>query len=120
MRTWGRIPDGNGGLEWVQVTTDAKGFNDEVYITTLCQVFLLNLGESPFYANYGLPAEQAVMQQIYPDFYVALTQQYFARYFASLTISRRPREPNTPELIYDVSVTTQQGVQLNKTVPIPI
>ena len=119
MRTWGRVPDANGDLQWVEVSTDPQGYNDEVYITTLCQVFLLNLGESPFYANYGLPAEQSVMQQIYPDFNVILTQQYFKQYFASLTVSRRVTPINSGLLIYDVSVTTQQGVRLNKSVPIP-
>ena len=83
MRTWGRI---NG--VWTEVSTDANGNNDLVWLTTLIQVLKLNLNESPFFGNYGLPAHQSVVQQVAPDFYVAQTQQQFAQYFASLIIAR--------------------------------
>ena len=70
---WALNPDGTkqkpqpaGYPYWVEVTTTPDGYNDLVWATTLCQCFLLNLGESPFYANYGLPAEQAIIQQIAP------------------------------------------------------
>lgn len=116
MRTYGRIPNAQGQLVWVEVTTDANGNNDFVYLTTLCQVLLLNLGESPFYATYGIPQAQSVLQQLLPDYYVALTQQLFAPYFASLVISRVNTNPPT----YQVGVTTHQGVKLNASVPIPI
>lgn len=113
MRSWGRVD--NVGA-WQKVETDARGHNDIVYVTTLAQVLLLSLGESPFHANYGIPAAQSVQQQIHPDFYVAFTQQRFAKYFASLTISKRPGI--TP--IYDIRVITNSGVRLNVSVPIPI
>jgi hypothetical protein len=115
MRTYGRVPT-QTGLKWQEVTTDANGNNDLVYVTTLCQVLLLNLGESPFYATYGIPAQQSVLQQVFPDYYVALTQQLFAPYFASLLISRTNTRPPT----YQVNVTTHQGVKLNASVPIPV
>lgn len=118
MRTWGRSPT-NSGPNWVEVTTDAAGFNDAVYLTTLCQVLLLNLGESPFYGNYGIPAQQSVLTQIYPDYYVAMTQRQFAQYFASLSISKGAIRPNSVELIYNVAVTTQQGYSLARNVPVP-
>jgi hypothetical protein len=114
MRTWGRILQ-NGELVWQAVTTDQYGNNDLVYVTTLCQCLLLNLGESPFFANYGIPAQQSVMQQIYPDYYVTLTQQAFAPYFTSLVISRTSTSPPT----YAVNVLTHSGVQLSATVAIP-
>ncbi len=111
MRTWGRTPDGT----WHEVTTDAKGYNDLVWFVTLCQTLLLNLGESPFFANYGIPAQQSVMQQIYPDFYVAMTQQQFAPYFANLSVAREPgRNP-----VYNVRALAQTGAALFDTVPIP-
>lgn len=115
MRTYGRIPDGAGGQKWVEVTTDANGYNDMVWVTTLCQVLLLNLNESPFYASYGIPAQQSVIQQVLPDYYVALTQQAFAPYFASLLIFRTSSSPPT----YQVEVVTNQGVVLNSTVSVP-
>lgn len=120
MRTWGRVGGVKGvGGTWVEVDTDPNGSNALVYLTTLCQVLLLNLNEDPFFANYGIPAQQSVMQQIYPDFYMIATQQQFAQYFASLIITRQPRVPNSQDLVYNVAVTTPQGVVLNKTVQIP-
>lgn len=98
------------------VATDANGNNDMVWVTTLIQTLKLNLGESPFYAAYGIPAQQSVMQQVFPDYYVALTQQAFAPYFASLVISK---QDNTVTPTYQVNVQTHQGVVLNTSVPIP-
>ena len=116
MRTYGRVLNpATGNLSWQVVTTDAAGYNDYVYLTTLCQVLQLNLNESPFYANYGIPAQQSVIQQLFPDYYVSVTQQQFARYFASLTISKvKSRTPT-----YQVSVVTNQGVAAAEYVPLP-
>ena len=89
VRTYGRINQTNGfGGTWVEITTDANGFNDQVNLTTLAQVLKLNLGESPFYANYGIPAQQSVMTQVFPDYYVMQTQTQFSGFFASLVIAR--------------------------------
>jgi len=116
LRTYGRTFDEFGNpLGWQQVTTDANGYDDAVWLTTLCQVLLLNLNESPFYADYGIPAHPSVVQQVFPDFYLALTQARFARYFASLIISKVP----SASPVYRVNVVTHQGVQMNTSVPIP-
>lgn len=117
MRTYGRTPS-NAGPNWIEVDSQSNGDNSLVYLTTLCQVLLLNLGESPFYGNYGIPAVQSLMTQIYPDYYVAITQRQFAQYFASLTISRGVLAPNG-DLVYNVAVTTKQGAQLGASVVIP-
>ena len=116
MRTYGRIYDANGKPTWVVVQTDANGNNDMVWLTTLIQVLKLNLNESPFYAQYGIPAQQSVMQQVSPDYYVALTQQAFAPYFASLIITK---QNSTVTPTYQVTVKTHQGVTINASVPIP-
>lgn len=108
MRTYGRL---NG--RWVEVSTDANGFNDAVYLTTLIQCLKLNLGESPFYANYGIPAHPSVVQQVFPDFYVAQTQQQFAPYFASLLIAKQ----NAPTPTYQINVTTHQGGRVATSIP---
>ena len=113
MRTWGRVQ--NEGT-WVEVTTDANGFDDAVWLTTLAQVLLLNLGESPFFAGYGIPAQQSVVTQIFPDYYVLQTQNLFAQYFASLIINREPG----PEPVYSVQVVTQQGYAYPFDQPVPI
>lgn len=104
-----------GKKTWVTVQTASDGSNDFVWLTTLCQVLLLNLGESPFYANYGLPAKPSVVQQVQPDYYMAVTQAQFAKRFASLIISKDQTAANPT---YNVSVTTNQGVKLAASVPI--
>lgn len=88
MRTYGRTTNPDGSKTWVEVTTDANDFNDNVYLTTLSQVLKLNLGESPFYANYGIPQYQTIVTQVFPDIYVSQTQNQFSPYFASLAINR--------------------------------
>jgi len=114
MRTYGRTPpDENGNRQWIVVQTDANGQNGYVWLTTLTQVLQLNLGESPFYASYGIPAVQSVLSQLYPDLYVQITQQQFAKYFASLSIIRM--QTTTPDAngqinpIYQVNVTFFDG-----------
>jgi hypothetical protein len=102
VRTWGRI--GNTG-QWHEITTDVNGYNDAVWITTLAQVLLLNRGESPFFGNYGIPAEQSVITQLFPDWYVAETQGQFAGYFAALSVRKIPE----PYPRYEFDVTTNQG-----------
>lgn len=115
MRTHGRITNADGSKTWVVVTTDSSGFNDMVYLTTLAQVLKLNQGESPFWANYGIPAKNSVMQQIFPDYYVSRTQQQFAPNFASLVVAKQ----NISTPTYNISVITHQGVKLNLAVPVP-
>lgn len=116
MRTYGRTRDADGAPTWVEVSTDAAGRNDLVYATALCQVLLLNLNESPFYANHGIPAKTSLIQQVAPDFYAMRTQQQFAQYFANLVIARDQR---AAEPTYNVNITTHDGVRLNAAVPIP-
>lgn len=115
MRTYGRQYKSDGSYQWVEVTTDANGFDDYVWLTTLIQCLQLIRGESPFYANYGIPAQQSVVSQVFPDFYVALTQQQFSGYFAALTVAKL----NSPTPTYAISVTTQQGVPAFEYVPVP-
>ena len=139
MRTWGRVPlnvvptynsgignfsiglSGIGGTspfmagyEWVEVTTDINGHNDAVWLTTLAQVLQMGLNESPFFGSYGIPAQQSVYTQIPPDYYVALTQQNFAQYFLSLTITKIP----SPTPTYNINVLTNPGAILMDPIPV--
>lgn len=109
MRTYGRA---NG--KWVEVATDAGGFDDAVWVTTLVQCLLLNLGESPFYANYGIPSQQSVEQQVFPDYYVARTQQQFAPRFASLIVAK---EQTQVKPVYRINIITHQGARIAATIP---
>lgn len=131
MRTYGRIgvTDARGipiidpttgaqQLQWVEVDTAANGTNDLLMVTAMCQTMLLNYGESPIFANWGIPAQQSVLQQIYPDLYMAIIQQQYAQQFASLTIKRAfAADGFTP--VYDVVVITHQGVLLTASITIP-
>lgn len=113
MRTYGRTPpDVNGNRRWIEIQTQPNGANDYVYVTTLCQCLQLILGESPFYANHGIPSEQAIIQQIFPDFYVFQTQRQFAPYFASLIITRMPE----PTPTYRVNIVTNFGTTIQEQV----
>jgi hypothetical protein len=113
-RVWGR---NNNSGQWIQIATDAAGNNDAVNLTWLAQVLLLNLNESPFWGDWGIPAQQSIETQIPPDYYVVLTQQRFAQYFPSLIISKRAGL-TTPT--YDISAVLNQGVSLSATVAVPI
>lgn len=113
MRTWGRDYNEDGTYQWVEVTTDANGFNENVYLTTLVQALKLNLGESPFYANYGIPQYQTIVTQVMPDYYVMQTQTQFAPYFASLSINRV--QGSFPPA-YQVNAVCHSGAVINQTI----
>jgi len=117
MRTYGRTRDVlTGKKTWWVVTTDINGFNDSVWLTTLAQVCKLNLGESPFFASFGIPAHPSIVTQIYPDFYMIRTQQQFAPYFASLIMIPAPipqgdpaSDNGRPVPAYNITVLTNYG-----------
>lgn len=110
QRTYGRLTDEFGNKTWQVVTTDANGFNDNISLTTLAQCLKLNLGESPFHANYGIPQYQTIVTQVLPTFYVAQTQTQFAPDFASLAITQ---VPNSFPPVYNVNATCHSGATLN-------
>lgn len=114
MRTYGRLRNPDGSYRWVKVETDTAGYNDAVWVTTLIQCLKLSLNESPFYADYGIPAQQSVLQQIFPDFYVTQTQQQFAPHFTSLIVAKQ----DSPTPTYAISVTTTQGAKLDIQIPV--
>ena len=114
MRTYGRIKKTDGSLKWIEIDSDANDNFEYGYATTLIQVLKLARGESPFFANYGIPAQRSVMQQVFPDFYVTLTQQQFTPFFASLQVSKLP----SPMPTYDVNIVTTQGTKFQAQVAI--
>jgi len=117
MRIWGREPDGKGGYTWVEITTDSNGMNANVYLTALTQVLKLNLLESPFYANYGIPQYQTMITQVFPTYYVMLTQQQYAPFFASLVISPIKNYTGASghySPAYNIQAVTKSGAVLNK------
>lgn len=114
IRTYGRVTDqASGARYWVQVSPDADGWSDTVYLTSLIQCFKLNWGESPFFGDWGIPAHQSVLQQIAPDYYVTLIQQRYAPFFASLQIAK---VINAVEPTYTVNVLFHNGARISTTV----
>lgn len=115
MRIYGRPVIGKtvGGRQifgpWGMVETDASGFNDALNITWLAQALKLNIDESPFNGSWGIPSRTSVQQQVAPDIYLAIMQQRFAPYFASLTLAKK-RSVNPT---YDMSIITQNGSKIS-------
>jgi hypothetical protein len=122
LRVYGRTRDTlTGAKTWHTVVTDQRGFDDMVFLTNLVQVLKLNLGESPFFADWGIPAHESVVTQIYPDYYVALTQQRFASHFMSLLLEKRPDtrdETGRPSPTYHFEAVTNYGATLVDDVPV--
>lgn len=116
MRTFGRTYNELNVPTWVEVQTNSSGFNDMVYVTALIQVLKLNLGESPFYANYGIPAKNSIVQQVAPDFYAAAVQKQFNQFFANLIIVANPTPGNPTTPTYSVNITTHQGFKITASI----
>ena len=112
-------PTTPGNYRWVVLETAPNGSNDYCYVTALIQCLRLNLGESPFYARYGVPAAVAVHLQLQPDFYINYIQKFYARFFASLIIAKRPQRPTNASFapgarafttpVYDISIVRKDG-----------
>lgn len=122
IRTFGRVTDSATGARWwVVVNPDAQGYQDQVYLTALVQCCKLNWGESPFFANWGIPAHPSVLRQVPPDYYMALLQQRFAPYFLALVISRVPSNAQTYQdaltPTYQIDVQLHSGAQISMTIP---
>jgi len=107
------VTNPDGSKTWVVIQTDANGYNENVYLTTLAQVLKLNLGESPFYASYGIPQYQTIQTQVMPDYYAMMTQTQFSPFFAGLTISR---VQTSAAPLYNVNAVTFSGSILNETI----
>lgn len=115
MRAWVK-PYGNLATllgatpgKWVCVQTAPNGDNSYVMLIALIQVLSLNLNESPFFGNSGVPAQQSVQQQAPPDYYVTVIQQQYAQFFQSLQVSRTAANPPT----YSVNVSFLNGATLS-------
>lgn len=88
MRVWTRQHQSDGTRRWVAASSN------QATIAWLQNALLLQLGESPFWADWGLPVTRTLVSQIWPDYYVNMTQQRFADYFASLLITHETDPPD--------------------------
>lgn len=97
---------GNYGLTVGETVIVDVGY---IWLATLAQTLRLNTKESPFYANYGIAAEQSVQTQIAPTVDITRTQQQYAPYFASLTIFK---QPNTLNPTYNILAIFLNGTTI--------
>ena len=110
MRTWGRLGQVNGvGGTWTEVTASADGDLSNVFLTALAHSIKLSINESPFFASVGIPAQQSIISQVFPDWYVAQMQTLYAPHFASLVMTRVPQ--SFPP-VYKVNAVCFNGAQL--------
>jgi hypothetical protein len=113
-RVWGRKYQSDGSYTWEKVESTTYSEFDYGYVTQLIQVLKLNTGESPFYANYGIPAQKSVITQIFPDYFVTQTQQQFAPYFATLIIDKK----ESPIPTYNINITFYNGTKFQTEIPV--
>lgn len=109
MRAYSRVTDQWGNKSWIVVQTDANGDNSYVHVVALEQCIKLNLNESPFWANFGIPAKSAVQQQLAPDYYMAKIAGYFSQFFPSLVLAKAPYNAADPTPVYNVAVMRNNG-----------
>jgi hypothetical protein len=110
MQTFGR--DSNG--QWFEVTTDAAGFNDDVYLTTLAQVLQSDINESWLFPELGIPARQSVIGRTHPDYFVDRVRAYFSRFFANISITLTTDTDGNP--LYYVGVLKNDGSDYKATI----
>lgn len=110
-RVWGRETASDGTRSWVAFETDSSGSDDCPNFIWLQQALLLNLNESPFYADWGIPVQQTLATSVYPDYYTAKTQQRFSQYFPSCSIAR----VSSSDVAYSVNITTKTGIKVSQT-----
>ena len=109
-RVWGRRTADDGTRSWEAFETDAEGYNDAPYFIWLQNVLLLNLNESPFYSDWGIPVQQTLATSVFPDYYTSQTQQRFSQYFPSCVIAR----VSSSAVSYSVNITTSRGIQVSQ------
>ncbi|UMM63143.1 hypothetical protein [Aristophania vespae] len=102
MRVWTRQFQSDGTRKWVAVT------GNQAIIAWLQNNLLLQLGESPFYADKGLPVTQSLISRIWPDYYLNQLQEFFRDYVSTIQITRDTSVVNDG-LSYKILVIFKDG-----------
>lgn len=102
MRVWTRVRQSDGTRRWQAVD------GDQANIAWLQNALLLQLGEAPFNAEWGLPIRDTLVTQVWPDYYVNLTKQRFRDTFPMLQITRE-RNGKQADLGYSVRALLNDG-----------
>ena len=108
MRVYGRTIDNtrpNANFYKWQVVQDD---DDNIRLTHLIQVLQMDIQESPFYSNWGMPVANALITGVLSDVAINNTINQFAQYFAALQITRGiSNDPK--EIYYQVDVVLKNG-----------
>ena len=118
MRSYG--VDANG--QWHEMSAATGYTEDDIYLTELVHAFKLVLGESPFFADVGIPQQETIISQIHPDFYVDRIRQFFTPFFSHLVVTKLPLDINNPDPAlrtqprYNVNAMTKQGRRINRNI----
>lgn len=102
MRVWTRVMGSDGKRTWQPVD------NDQGNIAWLQNALLLQLGESPFWTDWGLPVSKTLVSQIWPDYYLNMTQQRFRDVFPTLQVTRQ-RVDGQSDPVYSIRAILSDG-----------
>ncbi|KMQ89824.1 hypothetical protein RF55_10509 [Lasius niger] len=107
-RVWARTgqPDQDGKRKWISVS------DNTAILTWLQQAVLLQLGESPFWVDWGLPVIGFLSQGIYPDLYMQKTKERFQPYFLNVNINRNIPDNPEDQIAYTVTAIPYPGQTL--------
>jgi len=76
-----------------------------IWVTIVKHELQLRVGESPFFADAGIPAEDSIITQQEPDYHVNNVKRRYEAKFRRFDIVKRSIVP----LIYDIALTTRNG-----------
>lgn len=113
MRIYHKIKDENTNrTKWIIITDP-----DEIYVFWLIEVLRLILGESPFSADWGIPATETIATNIYPDYYVSIVKEKFAPYFQYLSIERLDHNVDRA-VVYKVEIIKLNGQSVSENIKV--
>ena len=76
-----------------------------IWVTIVKHELMLRVGESPFFALNGIAAEDSIITQQEPDYYVNQVKSNYQSHFKSFVITKISGQP----LVYNIALTTLSG-----------
>jgi hypothetical protein len=80
-------------------------------VTIVKHELQLRVGESPFFADAGIPAEDSIITQQEPDYFVNQVKARYQSKFNRFDISKISGNP----LVYNIALTTKNNQTVNLT-----
>jgi len=76
-----------------------------IWVTIVKHELQLRVGESPFYADAGIPAEDSIITQQEPDYHVNNVKRRYEAKFNAFDITKVSGQP----LVYNIALTTKNN-----------